>query len=161
MYFVGAHYRSPMPYNERELDQARSRVNRLRDLVRRLDPDGAPPPELDAVAERFLDALADDFNTPEALGRLFPWVTAMHQRLDAGESHGPGRLAELLALIGLERLLQGEDEPDEHARRLLEERAAARRERDFATADARRDELAASGWEVRDTPEGPRLVRSG
>ena len=40
-------------------------------------------------------------------------------------------------------------------------REVARRERDFATADARRDQLAALGWQVRDTPEGPRLVRGG
>jgi cysteinyl-tRNA synthetase len=161
MYFVGAHYRSPMPYNDRELDQARSRVNRIRDLVRRLEPDGPEPPELEEVAERFLAALADDFNTPEALAQLFPWLTAMHSRLDGGERFGPGRLGELLQVIGLERLLAADEEtPEEHDQRLLEQREEARRDGDFATADARRDELAARGWQVRDTPEGPRLVRA-
>ncbi|MEA2352987.1 MAG: cysteinyl-tRNA synthetase [Thermoleophilaceae bacterium] len=159
MYFAGAHYRSPMPYNEGELEQARNRVNRIRDFVRRLEPDGADPPELDGVAERVLDALADDFNTPEALARLFPWLTRAHSWLDAGERFGPGRLGELLRVLGLERLLEQDDAPDADALRLLEEREAARRERDFATADARRDELSALGWEVRDTPAGPRLVR--
>ena len=50
--------------------------------------------------------------------------------------------------------------PDEEALRLLDEREAARRERDFAAADRTRDELLARGWEVRDTPEGPQLVRA-
>jgi cysteinyl-tRNA synthetase len=45
-------------------------------------------------------------------------------------------------------------------RRTADEREDARAARDYATADARRDELAALGWQVRDTPEGPRLVRS-
>ena len=159
MYFVGAHYRSPMPYNEAELAQARSRVERIRDLVRRLDRNGAEPPELAQVADSFFDVLADDFNTPAALAELFPWVARAHSRLDAGESFGPGSLPEMLHLLGLESLLEEDVPPDEEALRLLEEREAARRERDFATADARRDELAARGWQVRDTPEGPRLVR--
>ena len=159
MYFVGAHYRSPMPYNEAELDQARSRVERIRDLVRRLDRNGAEPPELAQVADSFFDELADDFNTPAALAELFPWVARAHSRLDAGESFGPGSLPEMLHLLGLESLLEEDAPPDEEALRLLEEREAARRERDFATADARRDELAARGWQVRDTPDGPRLVR--
>ena len=67
----------------------------------------------------------------------------------------------MLHALGLESLLEAEAPPDEDALRLLEEREAARRERDFATADARRDELASRGWQVRDTPEGPRLVRGG
>jgi len=159
MYFVGAHYRSPMPYNEAELDQARSRVERIRDLVRRLDRNGAEPPELSQVAERFFDQLADDFNTPAALAELFPWVARAHSRLDADESFGPGRLPEMLHVLGLESLLEEDAPPDDEALRLLDERETARRERDFSTADARRDELAARGWQVRDTPEGPRLVR--
>jgi cysteinyl-tRNA synthetase len=66
----------------------------------------------------------------------------------------------MLYVIGLDNLLESEDDaPDEHAERLLDEREAARAARDFATADARRDELLALGWQVRDTPEGPRLVR--
>jgi cysteinyl-tRNA synthetase len=160
MYFLGAHYRSPMPYNERELGQARSRVDRLRELVRRLDGEGPEPPGLDEVAERLYDALADDFNTPQALAKLFPWLASAHSRLDAGERLGLGRLPELLHCLGLDAVLAAEDEPDDDALRLLDEREAARRERDFATADARRDQLAERGWEVRDTPEGPRLVRA-
>jgi cysteinyl-tRNA synthetase len=159
MYFVGGHYRSPMPYSPAELEQARSRVSRIRELGRRLDPGGGDPPGLADVADRFFDALADDFNTPAALAHLFPWIARTHSLLDAGDSFGPGRLAEVLGCVGLEGLLADDAAPDEDAQRLLEERERARAERDFATADARRDELAARGWQVRDTPEGPRLVR--
>ena len=62
--------------------------------------------------------------------------------------------------LGLENLLEADEEAAEPvAQRLLEEREAARSARDFDAADAKRDELAALGWEVRDTSEGPRLVR--
>jgi cysteinyl-tRNA synthetase len=68
----------------------------------------------------------------------------------------------MLYVLGLENLLEPEAEAaDPEAERLLREREEARAARDFATADARRDELAALGWEVRDTAVGPRLVRRG
>jgi cysteinyl-tRNA synthetase len=73
----------------------------------------------------------------------------------------------MLTCLGLERLLPSDPgqagdragpAPDEEVERLLAERQTARAARDFETADRRRDELAALGWEVRDTPEGSRLV---
>jgi cysteinyl-tRNA synthetase len=162
MYFAGGHYRQPLAFSEEQLDEAARSVERVRELARRLDP-GAPEPEgMDAYAERFFAALADDFNTAMARGVLFEWVSEANRRLDGGERLGSGRLGEMLYVLGLENLLEiEEDETDPEAERLLREREAARAARDFATADARRDELAALGWEVRDTAEGPRLVRRG
>ncbi len=117
---------------------------------------------MDAYGERFFDELADDFNTPAALAELFSLIGEANRRLDGGERFGAGALSEMLWALGLERLLEPEDEaPDEEALRLLDEREAARRDRDFAAADRTRDELRARGWEVRDTPDGPRLVRAG
>ena len=95
---------------------------------------------------------------------LFEWVSEANRRLDSGEKLGPGRLREMLYALGLEGLLDADaddDGPDPEALQLLREREEARAARDFATADARRDELEARGYEVRDTPEGPRLVRRG
>jgi len=162
MYFVGGHYRGPLAFSEEALDEAARSVERVRDFVRRLDPDGAEPKGMDAYVERLYDALADDFNTAMARAVLFEWISEGNRRLDAGERFGPGRLGEMLYALGLENLLEPEqDEADPEAERLLREREEARAARDFATADARRDELAALGWEVRDTAEGPRLVRRG
>jgi cysteinyl-tRNA synthetase len=91
---------------------------------------------------------------------LFDWVSEGNRLLDAGERLGCTGFAELLWTVGLERLAdQDEEGPDAEAERLLSEREAARAARDYATADARRDELAARGWEVRDTSQGPRLIR--
>jgi cysteinyl-tRNA synthetase len=162
MYFAGGHYRQPLAYTDEALDQARARVARIREVGRRLAGGGPEEAaELAAHAERFFDRLADDFNTPGALAELFGWVAEANRRIDAGEPVAPGSLPAMLGVLGLERLLlPDEDAPDDDAVRLLEEREEARRERDFATADARRDELAGRGWEVRDTPDGPRLVRA-
>jgi cysteinyl-tRNA synthetase len=162
MWMVGAHYRKPVAYTEETLQDAARAAGRVRDVVRRLDRDAAPVPELDALAERFFDELADDFNTAAARGVLFEWVAEANRRVDAGEHLGPGRLGEMLHAFGLESLLEGGDEEaPEEIRRLAAEREEARGARDFEQADRLRDQLAAAGWEVRDTPEGARLVRSG
>jgi cysteinyl-tRNA synthetase len=161
MWMVGAHYRKPVAYTEETLEDARRATERVRDVVRRLDSDAAPAAELDSLAERFFDELADDFNTAAARGVLFEWVAEANRRLDAGERLGPGRLGEMLYAFGLESLLREGEEAPEEVRRLADEREEARAGRDFERADRLRDELAATGWEVRDTPEGARLVRRG
>jgi cysteinyl-tRNA synthetase len=161
MWIVGAHYRKPVAYTEAALEDAARAVDRLRELIRRLDPEGAEPAELDAIVERFFDHLADDFNTAAARAELFAWVAEANRRLDAGERLAAGRLGEMLHAFGLERLLaQPEEGAPPEVEQLAAEREQARAERDFERADRLRDELAARGWEVRDTAEGPRLVRT-
>jgi cysteinyl-tRNA synthetase len=160
MYFVSGHYRQPIAYSEDALSDAAASVERIRDFARRLDTD-APAEGIEPFAERFFEALRDDFNTPAARAALFDWIAEGNRRLDGGERLGPGPLADMLYVIGLENVVETAEEADPQAECLRDEREAARKAGDFATADAKRDELAALGWTVRDTPEGPKLVRSG
>jgi cysteinyl-tRNA synthetase len=162
MWLVGAHYRKPLAFSEETMEDARRAVQRVRELVRRLDPAGEAPEDLDARVERFFDALADDFNTPAARAVMFDWIAEANRRLDAGETIGSGRLGEMLHALGLEGLLEGGDEQAPAGlRRLAEERQEARAAGDYERADRIRRELAEAGWEVRDTPAGPQLVPSG
>ena len=168
MYFGAGHYRQPIAFSAEALTEAGRAVERLRELCRRLDGDGPEPEGLDAYAERFFDRLADDFNTPAAGAVLFEWVREANRRLDDGERMGPGRLGEMLHALGLERLLDereggqaAEDGRNAEAMELLERREAAREAKDFEAADRLREELAALGYEVRDTPDGARLVPAG
>jgi cysteinyl-tRNA synthetase len=156
---VSGHYRQPLVYTEDALADARGAVERVRDFGLRLDRDAGVPPEAADYEERFYAALADDFNTPAARAAMFDWITEANRRIDAGERIGPGPLPEMLRVFGLENLLEAGEKPDAASLRLLEERESARRAKDFATADARRDELAERGWTVRDTADGPQLVR--
>jgi cysteinyl-tRNA synthetase len=157
MYFVRGHYRKPIDFSPEALDEASRSTSRIRELARRLDPDAPPPADAEKQRKLFFEDLGDDFNTPRALSRLFA-IVAEANRQDAPV--GPGPLREMLYVLGLDNLLDAdEDAPGPEEERLLSERQEARAAKDFATADARRDELDALGWVVRDTPEGPRLVR--
>jgi cysteinyl-tRNA synthetase len=159
MWTVGAHYRKPVAYSEETLEEAARAVARIRELVRRLVPGADSATELDELAERFFDELADDFNTAAARAVLFEWLAEANRRIDAGERLGPGRLGEMLYALGLESLLErGDEEAPEEIRRIAADRDAARAARDFQRADRLREELAERGWEIRDLPDGAQLV---
>jgi cysteinyl-tRNA synthetase len=157
-YLVSGHYRQPLEFSEGALAEAASRVERIRNYLREPAPGGDEDAFVAAQREAFLDALADDFNTPRALAALFELIAEGHRRPLPGAHEA---VAELLPLLGLESVLGEGEVSDPEAERLLEEREEARRVRDFARADRLRDELAERGLEVRDTPAGPRLVRRG
>ena len=159
MWTIGAHYRKPIAYSEEALVDAGRAVERVRDFCGRLMP-LADAPGLGEVAERFFDALADEFNTPQARAVLFDWVSEANRRMDAGEQIGVGELDQMLWTLGLETLLAPAEAAPAELVELAAERDRARDERDFERADRLRDEIASAGWEVRDTPEGAKLVRS-
>jgi cysteinyl-tRNA synthetase len=155
MYLVSGHYRQPLTFSEAALEQAQANVKRIREAGRRLSRGGSPP-ELDALRDRFFDALARDFNTAEALAVLNEWVREATG--DRWQAPGNAHLREMLGVLGLESLLAEAQEAPEEIRALAEQREHARRNRDFAAADRLRDEIAASGWEVRDGPGGFDLI---
>jgi cysteinyl-tRNA synthetase len=157
-YLISGHYRKPLDFSEGELEESASEVERLRNFLREKGTDGAPGDEAAAYRERFLDALGDDFNTPTARAEAFELVAEANRRELAGAG---AALVEMLEVLGLETLARPEEAPDPEALELLSEREQAREERDFERADRIRDQLAAQGWEVRDSTEGARLVRRG
>jgi cysteinyl-tRNA synthetase len=172
-----AHYRSPIEVTEGTVADAEKALARLDTLARRFSvgsllsetPDGyvvegiAPADEIDAAAlAAFRARMDDDLDTPGALAGIFDLVTAAHTSADAGDEAEGKRLARsaagLAAALGLS--LRGEaDVVDEETARLVGERDAARSAKDFARADALRDELVAKGWTVEDTPTGPAVRR--
>jgi cysteinyl-tRNA synthetase len=154
-YLASGHYRRPLAFSDEQLREAAARVDRIRNYVRDA-PGGEPDPFLVERRQAFLEALADDFNTPEAFAVLFEIVAEGNKRELSGARPV---LEELLPLLGLESLLAEDESVSEEAERLLADRQAAREAKDFDRADAIRDELASMGWEVRDEAGGARLVR--
>jgi cysteinyl-tRNA synthetase len=147
-----AHYRSKLDFTADALHAAASGLARLRRAAQGADtPADLSAEPMARYRARFIDAVADDLATPKAL------ATA-HEVASASDLTDPQRRALLLdfdQVLGLDLGIAPEEAqlPD-GARELLERRAAARAARDFAASDALRDELAALGVEVRDTPDG-------
>jgi cysteinyl-tRNA synthetase len=185
-YLISGHYRQPLAFGPEQMEQAVARVERLRNFFREHSGDasgvggesgegsaeqqrggsGDPSPDSPLSAgeraERFREALADDFNTPRALAEVFELVGDVNRGRVAAADAVPV-LAELLELVGLGTLTQPDEgaEADSAAHTLLEEREQARAAKDFARADELRDRLAEMGWEVRDGADGARLVPKG
>jgi cysteinyl-tRNA synthetase len=167
-YLISGHYRQPIAFSELPMEEARARVERLRNFFRtqpgrdsgeaspeqRRGGSGEASPE--SRTEAFKEALADDFNTPRAMAEVFELVG------EANRAEVPGAaeaVAEMLELVGLESIAEGQDDAHPEAESLMAERQEARAAKDFARADQLRDELAGMGYEVRDSADGPRLVR--
>jgi cysteinyl-tRNA synthetase len=169
MYFLSGHYRQPLVFSATQLEQAQRAVERIVNFGRLLERSGPSSPNEQpdpAVAERsaaFFSALREDLNTPQALAALFDLVSEGNRRLERGEPRAGVQeaLAEMLSVIGLEGLLSGEAPVADDAQLLAQERDQARRDGDFERADALRRELAERGYQVRDTADGPVLVRLG
>ena len=157
-YLISGHYRQPLEFSEGALHEAGARIERIRNYLREAEKaagDGSDP-FVAARREEFLAALADDFNTPRAMAALFELLSEGNRRPLPGAR---AALEELLPILGLGCLLGPEEDADAEALSLLSERESARAARDFEQADRIREQLAERGWDVRDTPDGARLVR--
>jgi cysteinyl-tRNA synthetase len=167
---ISVHYRAPLNYSEESLTAAGAALERLDALVAGLGAyreDRADDPELgsvlDAADRAFGDALDDDLNVSAALAVVFDLVRELNRRIDARSLSTADADRALEALRSFDEVLDvlpaAEDELDPEARRLLDERVAARAARDWAASDRLRDELAARGIAVEDTRDGQRWRR--
>jgi cysteinyl-tRNA synthetase len=159
MYFVGGHYRQPIEFDDGRLIDAGRFATRVRDAARGLAP-GDSPPWSAPLHERFFDALASDFNTPRALAAVADWVSEANRSAASGSGAvGDADLREMLDVFALANLLDvSEVTAPATVLALSSERESARAARDFAAADRLRDQILATGWEVRDGAAGPELI---
>jgi cysteinyl-tRNA synthetase len=155
LFFSSGHYRQPIAFSDERLEDAKRSVARIRDAGRRLV--GGPSPEaLASYRDAFFAALRNDFNTAEALASLYGWIREANR---SDEAVGNEHLREMLDVLGLVGLLAADEGAPPAAVALAEQREQARARKDWAEADRLRDQLRATGWEVRDGPDGPELVR--
>jgi cysteinyl-tRNA synthetase len=155
MYYCGGHYRQPIEFDDERMEEAAARVQRITEAGRRLVP-GASPSWSGELRERFFRALAQDFNTPDALAAVFTWVRRANSE---SEPVGADDLREMLGVLGLDNLLEAEKvAPPADVLELVEARERARTAGDFAEADNIREQIGSLGWEVRDGPEGPEVL---
>jgi cysteinyl-tRNA synthetase len=161
LFLLGAHYRQQVGFGEEALRGAQNAWKRLVRRVaelREAAPGVSDAEAAEAFRVRFRAALADDLNAPQALAVLWDLVRS--------DAPGPAEKLALLesfdAVLGLDVIAAASAAPEGDARidALLAEREAARRSRDFARADAIREQLRAEGIALEDGPAGPRWRRA-
>ncbi len=148
---LSAHYRQPLDWSDQVIHQAQKlydRIKRANEILRDIEP---LAPEKDVVR----DALLDDLNTPLAISKLNETLNAVFQAQSPKESGSlKHALDESLSLLGIEIFADKPVENTEEIEKLLQERAAAKQDKNFARSDEIRDELTAMGIAIEDTPEG-------
>ncbi|OFK71564.1 cysteine--tRNA ligase [Rothia sp. HMSC065G12] len=165
-YYLGsAHYRSVLDYRPTSLEEARVAIERVEAFLAATLELMVPNPQERRVPQDFADALDDDMNIPRALAVLHEQTRAGNAALAAGSdasecANAVWAMANVLGLISLMNLDGSGASGAEHQaldaliHTILEQRASARAEKDWATADRMRDVLAAAGITVKDGAQG-------
>ena len=165
-YYLGsAHYRSVLDYRPTSLEEARVAIERVEAFLAATSELMAPDPQKRRVPQEFADALDDDMNIPRALAVLHEQTRAGNAALAAGAdasecANAVWAMANVLGLTSLMNLDGSGASGAEHQaldaliHTILEQRASARAEKDWATADRMRDVLAAAGITVKDGAQG-------
>jgi len=167
---ISVHYRAANHYGDESLAAATAAIERLDAAVAALsayreegDDDAGLPAVLDAADQAFGEALDDDLNVSAALAVVFDLVRELNRRIDGRSLSTPDAERALSTLRSFDEVLgvlpDPADELDEETRALLDERVAARANRDWAASDRLRDELARRGIAVEDTRDGQRWRR--
>ena len=148
------HYRRPLNYTEKAIHDAETNLKYLKNTYTQPFTDQVEEGRWQQLVANFVQAMDDDFNTANGITIVFDmakWINSGNYDADI-----KAEFAQILAVFGIvfqEEVLDGEIEA------LIAERQEARANRDFATADRIRDELAAQGIKLLDTKDGVRWTR--
>ncbi|MGM0534173.1 MAG: cysteine--tRNA ligase [Campylobacterota bacterium] len=166
-YLMGSHYRQDFNYSTHDLEAAKKRLDKLYRLKKRLHGGGAAKKAEKTFENAVMEALEDDLNTSVALAVIDQFVARTNEKLDS-DSLDKGAKKAALANLGLIERVLGVGAADAFAyfrfgldeafvaevEQMIEKRSQAKKEKDFAGADAIRDALSAKGIALMDTPDG-------
>ena len=176
MFMLSAHYRSPLNFSAELMEASKNSLERIINAVSNLnhllgnasgeltEEEAVLIKELDGFGAKFDEAMDDDFNTADAVSAIFELVRFANTSVDEKSSTAfvravKDRLVKLCDVLGL--IVEKDEEIlDEDIEKLIEERQAARKARDFKRADEIRDELQAKGILLEDTREGVKWKRA-
>ena len=168
---INGHYRQILNFTFDALAAARTALARIDAFTERLAEVAKNASAAEALPEwavnaknAFDTAIADDLNTPNALAAVFGLVREGNSAIDAGNLSDEAAQAVIELLKKFDTVLsvisfgkKAEEGVPEEVQTLLDERAAARKSKNWAESDRVRDQLKEMGWEVKDTPDGQKV----
>lgn len=176
-FMLNAHYRSPLNFSAELMESSKNALERIVTCVDQLKHllENAPQDEMTAkekeqqteiqgYVKKYEEAMEDDFNTADAIAAVFELVKFANTQTDSNSTRDfvKGLLDTIVHLSDVLGLLVNKEAEvlDEDIEKLIEERQAARKEKNFKRADEIRDQLAAMGIILKDTREGVQWKRA-
>ncbi|MDP4153506.1 MAG: cysteine--tRNA ligase [Bacillota bacterium] len=176
-FMLSAHYRSPVNFSAETLEQSKAALDRLYNCLNNIEfllknakdeemsnLEKAAMEKLVGYEKNYMASLDDDFNTADAIAALFDITREINSAANTENKPSKEFLDSAKTLFnklcGILNLCQNQADKsvDDEVKALIEKRQAARASRDFKTADAIRDELAAKGIMLEDTPQGVKVT---
>ena len=175
-FMLSAHYRTPLNFSDTLVESAKTGLDRILtaiDLCREMaakeetgslsDAEKEHFAKVEALVKKFEDAMEDDFNTADAVSTIFEIVRESNSTVKDFSADYAKKvlkvLEDLCGVLGIETTKE-EEILDEEIEKLIEERQAARKNKDFARADEIRDQLLEQGIVLKDTREGVKWSRA-
>ena len=175
-FMLSAHYRTPLNFSDTLVESAKTGLDRIltaTDLCREMaakEETGSLSKEetehfanIEVLVKKFEDAMEDDFNTADAVSAIFEIVRESNSTVKDFSADYAKKilkvLEDLCSVLGIETTKE-EEILDEEIEKLIEERQAARKNKDFARADEIRDQLLEQGIVLKDTREGVKWSRA-
>ena len=176
-FLLSGHYRSPINFSDTLMEQSKQGYERIATAIETLEflkangsdeamaDEAAKIASLDKHKEKFIEVMDDDLNTADGIAAIFELVSEINLDVKDGASKSFAeealkRIRELTEVLGL---FGGEDEEEglgDDIQALIDERQAARKEKNWARADEIRDQLATMGITLKDTPQGVQVIRN-
>ena len=153
-FFATQHYRKPINFTEKAVRDAETNLKYLKNTYEQPFTGEVDPADLQGFVDKFIAAMDEDINAANGITVVFElakWINSGHYNQDVKDALT--KMLEVFGVVFVEEVLDAEIEA------LIAERQEARAKKDFARADAIRDELAAQGIKLLDTKEGVRWTR--
>lgn len=182
-FILSGHYRMPINFSDELLQSAQNGLDRIKTAVESSDfilshesdaglsPDDAAAKELaNAVSDAktsFITNMDDDMNTADAITSVYTLVRILNTHLTAKDvpagslREAADMICELMRVLGLDirALLDQNSGIPQEVMELVNQRVEAKKNKDFAKADALRDQVSEMGYQIKDTPQGPQVTK--
>lgn len=175
-FLLSGHYRSPINFSKELMDQAKNGLARMQNAKLHLqhliqngsgkmtEEETSKYKDLEQYRQKFIDVMEDDLNTADAISVVFELIRDINTATKDGSSKEFADkclllLDELTDVLGLLSGADSDDTIDDEVQKLIQERQAARKAKNFARADEIRDLLKEKGITLKDTPQGIQIIK--